>query len=258
MENVKIKILNPDVILEIRKMAGMAARLTQHGEKISNVDDFMELYNKPVSDKFLENLCELPHPILQHLNKINIAIIGISRREMTQLVRHRYDVHFISSSLQYSNFSNNYDFFIPYEIIEKRQEKGYLSVCKKAMQNYKAAIEIGINNDTAGYMSPQALRNVLIMSATPFELKHIISQRVCNRNTSGTQYVMLKIWEELYKLDPILFAMNTTGSFCQKDKCREGKMACKCPFGKDETPTDILKRKFPLLYKEVKDENKNN
>lgn len=255
MENVTIKILNPEVILEIRKMAGVAARLTQRGEKIKTLDDFMELYNKPVSDKFLESLCNLPHPILQHLNKINIAIIGISRREMTQLVRHRYDVHFISSSLQYSDFSNDYDFYIPYEIIEKHQEKDYLKSCKKAMSDYRNAIFSGISNDTAGYMSPQALRNVLIMSVTPFELKHIISQRICNRNTSGTQYVTLKIWEELYKLDPILFSISTTGAPCQKRGCQEGKMACNCPFAKSDNPTELLKKKFPLLYKEVKNEN---
>ena len=107
-------------------------------------------------------------------------------------------------------------------------------------------------------MSPQGLRNILIISANPLAWKQMISTRICNRNTLETQYVMLRIWEELYKLDPILFSINTTGASCQKDKCREGKMACNCPFTKQATPTDILKERFPLIYKEVNNENKNN
>lgn len=250
MKNVRIKILNPEIIGEIHKMAAAGARLTQHGEKISSVDDFMKLYEKGCSDNFLENIVNLPHPILQHLNKINIIIVGISRREMTQLVRHRYDVHYISSSLQYSNFSDDYDFYIPYEILEKGQSviDAYLLSCKQSMDNYKNAIKCGINNDTAGYMSPQALRNVLLMSATPFELKHIISQRICNRNTNGTKYVMLKIWEELYKLDPIIFSPETTGPFCMQSICKEGKMSCRCPYKKGMTPEEILRKDFPLFY----------
>lgn len=249
MWKVEVKILNPEVISEVRKIAGAGARLTQHGEKISSVNDFMELYNKGCSDQFLKNLVSLPHPILQHLNKINIIIVGISRREMTQLVRHRYDVHYVSSSLQYSDFSNDFDFYVPYEILKKGQTEVnlYLTSCNEAMENYTHAIKLGLDNDTAGYLTPQALRNVLLMSATPFELKHIISQRVCKRNTNGTRFVMLKIWEELYKLDPVLFSPETTGPDCMKDKCHEGKFSCGNPCNK-MTPTEILRKDFPLLY----------
>lgn len=250
MRKIQIKILNPESLAENRKMMAISARLTQHGEKINDMDSFMALFDKPISDTFIKNLSGLPHPILQHLTKINIAIIGISRREMTQLVRHRNDVHFISSSLQYSNYSNDADFMVPYSIIEhgSNAERRYLENCRFAMGEYKLFNDQGVDNDACGYMSPQGLRNVLIMSATPFELKHIISQRTCRRNTAGTRYVMLKIWEELYKLDPIFFAPDTTGPFCQRGSCKEGKMSCGKPIDKAMTPTDILHADFPLLY----------
>lgn len=253
MRNIEIKILNPDIIEENRKMMAIGARLTQHGEKINSMKSFLDLYNKPASDNFIKNLSQLPHPILQHLAKINIAIVGISRREMTQLVRHRNDVHFISSSLQYSNYSDSADFMVPYEIIKAgpEAELRYLRNCKTAMEEYTYFNQQGIDNDSCGYMAPQGLRNVLIMSATPFELKHIIEQRVCRRNTKGTQFVMLKIWEQLYALDPVFFAPDTTGPFCMRGVCKEGKMACGRPLDKNMTPSYILRCEFPLLYKEV-------
>ena len=108
--------------------------------------------------------------------------------------------------------------------------------------------------DSAGYLAPQGLRNVLIISATPYQWKHMISQRTSRRNTAETRYVMLRLWEELYELAPALFSPETTGPFCMKGKCLEGKMACGAPLASDLTPHDILERDFPLCM-EVRDEN---
>ena len=36
------------------------------------------------------------------------------------------------------------------------------------MENYASAVNMGLLNDAAGYMAPQALRNVLLISATPY------------------------------------------------------------------------------------------
>ncbi len=57
-----------------------------------------------------------------------------------------------------------------------------------------------------GYATPQGLRNVLIICATPYQWKHIIGQRVYRRNTDETRIVLLKIWQELFSLSPVLFA----------------------------------------------------
>ena len=88
------------------------------------------------------------------------------------------------------------------------------------MDCYEKLCAEGIGHDAAGYATPQGLRNVLIISATPYQWKHIIGQRVCRRNTDETRIVLLKIWQELYTLSPALFAPGLTGSFCQRDKCR--------------------------------------
>ena len=152
------------------------------------------------------------------------------------------------TSYVYSDYSNNSSFCVPYEIFEKGKSciHQYVKECTKAMCNYEAMIDDGIDNDAAGYMAPQGLRNVLIISATPYQWKHMIKQRTCNRNTKETQYIMLRIWEELYKLSADFFS--NCGPFCMTSKCLEGKMCCKNRIPKEYTPFDILKENFPLLY----------
>lgn len=70
------------------------------------------------------------------------------------------------------------------------------------MKCYEALCTAGSGHDAAGYATPQGLRNVLLISTTPYQWKHIISQRVCRRNTDETRIVMLKVWKELYDLSP--------------------------------------------------------
>lgn len=106
-------------------------------------------------------------------------------------------------------------------------------------------------HDSAGYLTPQGLRNVLIISATLYQWKHMIGQRVCRRNTDETRLVMLMIWQELYKLSPILFAPELAGSFCQRGHCAEGKMSCGRPIPKEMLPADILLTDYPMLRKEA-------
>lgn len=248
MDKIEIKVLNPEAVAEARKMTAFCARLTQRGHKIQNASDLDELYERSASDELIKNLVALPHPTVQKFAVINVAVVGASRRFLAQITRHQNEVKFMSASLQYSNYSDSNSFCIPYEIMKAGPlfVDRYLSECSEAMAEYAETAKIA-GNDAAGYLAPQGLRNVLIISATPFQWKHMIGQRACRRNTSETEYVMLKIWNELYELDPVFFAPKVTGSFCQQGPCKEGKMCCLRPFKKDATPLDILKEDYPLI-----------
>ena len=250
MKKIEVKVLNPEAVKTASDMCVCAARLTQRGHRMKSMDDFMALYNKSYKDETLKTMTHLPHPTIQKFAVINVVIVGASRRFLQQISRHQNETKFMSASLQYSNYSDDSDFVVPYSIIEQgaNAERRYLANCRFMMKEYKLFNDQGIDNDACGYMAPQGLRNILIMSCTPYQWKHIISQRTCRRNTLETQYVMLKIWEELYKLDPIFFAPDTTGPFCQRGSCKEGKMSCGKPIDKAMTPTEILHADFPLLY----------
>lgn len=250
MKNIEVKILNPEVIQESEKMMVCGARLTQRGHGIKNMDDFMELYNKSYQQKTADVMYKLPHPTIQKLGVINIVVVGASRRFLAQITRHQNEVKFVSASLQYSDYSNDSNFVVPYDILEKGRFSvlEYLRTCEDAMMEYSFMVRHGIDNDAAGYMAPQGLRNVLIISATPYQWKHMIKQRACRRNTKETEFVMLKIWEELYKINPAMFAGIVTGPGCMGKGCPEGKMCCGKPIRKDMTPTEILREDFPLIF----------
>lgn len=249
MKNIEIKILNPEMAANSEKMLVCAARLTQRGHSIKNLDDFMDLYEKGYTENTVKALTALPHPTIQKFGIINVVVVGASRRFLAQITRHQNEVKFMSASLQYSDYSNEADFVVPYEVLKDEEATDLYRLSSEfAIKEYARLAEM-CGNDSAGYIAPQGLRNVLIISATPYQWKYMIHQRVCRRNTDETRYIMLKIWEQLYNISPALFA--DAGPFCMKDYCKEGKMGCKNPIKRNITPTDILKEDFPLLMKEA-------
>ena len=247
MNNIKIKILNPEAIADAEQMMVFAARLTQRGHKVHDMDDLLELKNKPYSTDLVKAMTSLPHPTIQKFGLINVAVVGASRRFLAQITRHQNEVKFMSASLQYSDYSGQAEYCVPIDIIRKGKENvdAYLATCEQAMDNYKAAVELGVNNDAAGYMAPQGLRNILIISATPYQWKHMISQRICRRNTDETRYVMLLIWKELFEKSLMFQRM---GAACMTGPCKEGKMACGEPLRQFSTPDAILKNDFKEVY----------
>lgn len=226
-----------------------AARLTQRGHEIKDMDDLIALYEKSFSEGTLRAISSLPHPTVQKFAVITVAVVGASRRFLAQITRHQNEVKFMSASLQYSDYSSQAEFAMPYEIMTAPDDlkKLYLESCKSDLDCYETLCKAGIGHDAAGYATPQGLRNVLLISATPYQWKHMIGQRTCRRNTDETRIVLLKIWQELYALSPVLFAHDKTGPFCQRDICAEGKMSCGMAIDKALTPTDILRADYPVI-----------
>lgn len=249
MRHIEVKILNPEVINQAEQMMVCAARLTQRGHHIKSMDDFMELYGSPYKEGTARAMAKLPHPTIQKFGVINVVVVGASRRFLAQITRHQNEVKFMSASLQYSDYSGEAGFVTPYNMLDTMQEATYQADCHQAMLTYEALVDSCIDNDSAGYIMPQGLRNVLIISATPYQWKHMIGQRICRRNTDETRYVMLRIWEQLYAVNPVMFAPETTGPFCMQSSCKEGKMSCGLPMTGLATPSEIIEADFPLLTK---------
>lgn len=246
-----MKILNCQAVAEAEKNMVFAARLTQQGHKIATMEDLMALYEKSFSENTVAAMGALPHPTIQKFAVITVAVVGASRRFLAQITRHQNEVKFMSASLQYSNYTGQADFAVPYEVMTAPAEvlERYLKSCHESMKCYETLCAAGTGHDAAGYAAPQGLRNVLLISATPYQWKHIIGQRVCRRNTDETRIVLLKIWKELYALSPVLFASALTGPFCQREQCLEGKMTCGRKLDADMTPDDILEVDYPGLEK---------
>lgn len=249
MNRIETKILNCSAVSEAEKTMVFAARLTQRGHLIHNMEDLIQLYDRSFTKDTVKNMGQIPHPTIQKFAVITVAIVGASRRFLSQITRHQNEVKFMSASLQYSNYSGQADYVKPYEIlaapsaVQKLYETSFLS----DINYYGQLCKTGIGHDSAGYLTPQALRNVMLISATPYQWKHMIGQRSCRRNTDEMRIVILKIWKDLYDLSPTLFLPELTGPFCQRGKCLEGKMSCGHPMDKALRPTDILLQDYPLL-----------
>lgn len=261
MNKIEVKVLNPEVVKDIEKMMVCAARLTQKGHAIKTMDDFVNLYNSSYKDSTAKIMANLPHPTIQKLGGLIIIVLnGASRRALAQLTRHQNEIKFCSASCQYSDWSDDANFVIPYEFLDDEKNKTeYLESCKQAAKTYKDIMDrehakpkeeqIDSMNDAAGYVLGQGMRNTLIMSATAFQWHHMISQRTCRRNTPEVRFILLKIWEELYKLNSTLFGQQC-GPFCMNGPCKEGRMSCGQPMNKEKTPTDFLHEDYPLIYKD--------
>lgn len=248
MNKIEIAILNSDAILDAERMEVFAARLTQRGHKLSCMKDVRDLYFKPYNSNLCASLAQLPHPTIQKFGIINVVIAGASRRFLAQITRHQNEVKFMSASLQYSDYSGAAAFTVPYSLLDdKENREKYIASCQADLKNYEELIAAGVDNDSAGYAMPQGLRNILLISATPFQWKHMISQRICRRNTSETRYVMLRIWELFNEISPALFNCKT---FCMEGECKEGKMRCGNPLPKNTGPRGLLAWDFPKLMKE--------
>lgn len=258
MKNIEIKILNPEVICDADRMAVAMARLTQSGHKIGSMVELEELLNKSYKPETLKVMCDLPHPTLQKFTAVNIAVVGLSRRALGQLTRHQNEIKFMSSSLQYSDYTGEAQFVVPYEVTAADEttldfpqgwhERQYLKSCGQAYAEYIKSVDY-IGHDAAGYMLPQGLRGVLIMSATPYQFKHMIAQRGCNRNTLETQYIMLRVWEELHTYSTLF---EEAGPSClYTGICPEGHMFCgDMPYYNG--PTLYLDDKFKYIRQAVK------
>lgn len=261
MDKIQVKVLNPEVISNCERMMVCAARLTQGGHKIKTLDDFMALYNKDYKYSTAMTMRNLPHPTIQKFGVVNVVIVGASRRFLAQITRHQNEVKFMSASCQYSDYSDDADFVVPYNLLNDKSPlrevnlHEYINTCKDSMKRYKELIIDGVDHDEAAYVLPQGLRNVLIISATPYQWAHMIQQRICRRNTIETRYVMLKIWEQLNKESSVLFGANCLPS-CAYDKCKEGKFCCGCPYDTSMLPEEIIAKDFEFIKETNNDTRK--
>lgn len=260
MDKIEIKVLETHG--DPGQWAAFLARLTQRGHKIKNMADLEELFNQSHTPGFLQAIAQLPHGTIKRFTPITVAIVGASRRFLAQARTSQVGTNFVSASLQYSDYSDEADFVVPYNIMAKPEaHEIYLKSCENSMSDYKWLIEQeGCDNDSAGYAAPQGLRNILIMQGNHQSWNYFIRTRVCNRNTTETQYVTARIWEELLKTPDGQEFFGFAGPDCMHGRCQEGKMTCGSPMRKYykmakesgvAVPRVIIDEKWPLLKEGV-------
>lgn len=266
MRNIEVAVLSEAHSCPAGMMTFLA-KLTQRGHNISNMDDLLKLYmNSMFNHNSAKNIAALPHGTIKRFSPITIAIVGASRRFLAQARTNQVGFNYVSASLQYSDYTSKAAFTVPYSIIEHDTEaitsgnvfgnysltEAYTEACLSALETYES-IAARTDNDTAGYVMPQGLRNVLVMQGNHEAWSYFIRLRACNRNTDETAYVATRIWEELLKTADGKELFAYAGPDCLYGKCREGKMTCGSPIvvsdKAESIPSELIKQKWPLLIK---------
>jgi thymidylate synthase (FAD) len=247
MNKIKVAVLH-EAHSNPAGMMMFLAKLTQRGHNISDMKDLLALYSQCVDQpQNVSNLVNLPHGTIKRFTPITIAIVGASRRFLAQARTNQVGITYVSASLQYSDYSGKADFVVPYELLNNQALKDkYMDSCNYAMETYENLIANGASNDTAGYVVPQGLRNILIMQANNESWLNFIRLRACKRNTDETRFVAMKLWELLLETTDGHQLFNYAGPDCLYGKCREGKMTCRNPIYSSD-PTAIIKEDWPCL-----------
>ena len=256
MDKIEVRVL--DSHDDPGGMMMFLAKLTQRGHNIHNMTDLQKLYDESAepSEKIVRRVAQLPHGTIKRFCPITIAIVGASRRFLAQARTNQVGINYVSASLQYSDYSGDADFVVPYALMEHDKKYGrdmafyYLDSCRMSMKQYNT-IASYTDNDTAGYAAPQGLRNILIMQANHQAWDYFIRLRSCNRNTVETQYVTMLIWEALLNTPYGNEFFARSGPDCMFGRCMEGKMSCGKPLNASDndisTPRRIIMEKWPLL-----------
>ena len=158
------------------------------------------------------------HSVFEHIY-FTFKIEGISRACSHQLVRHRH-CSFTQRSQRYCS-EDEFDYLCPESIEEIDPFGNYPALMSSIVRRYNELQEMGIPNEDARYILPNACATELYLSCNLRELIHIANERLCTRAQ----------WEirELIKL--MVALVDPDLQFMLVPKCKSGRIICHSPCG---------------------------
>lgn len=230
MDKIKVKILNHN----FNGMPLFLAKLTQRGSEITSMSDLIKLYEDNINKQPSEKFMKLPHSTIFRMCEMTVAIYGLSTKAVSQLRTHATRLTFVSTSTQYSEFTNQEMPYVIPEGLTKEERDKYIEACKKVHQSYIELYDTTKLKDESGYLLPQSLRKCLIIHGNFPAWQYMLSVRLCNRNTREVQYICELILDEMDKVCNKEWAKLCLPS-CVDGKCKEGKFCCGKPYQRPET-----------------------
>ena len=222
MNRIKVAILDHS----LNGMPIFLARLTQRGHSIKNMDDLLKLYRECVCRPPSDKLLALPHTTIQRMCTMTVAIFGLSTKAASQLRTHAKRCTAITTSTQYSDFSNVEDPYVIPEGLSPAEEQMFKEATANVHKEYAKLVKLTGDKDKAGYVLPQGLRKCMVIHANYPDWKYILQTRLCNRNTREVQHICQLILKEMKNdgidnvwIEPCL-------PFCCSTGCKEGKFCC--------------------------------
>ena len=158
------------------------------------------------------------HSVFEHIY-FTFKIEGISRACSHQLVRHRH-CSFTQRSQRYCA-EGDFEYVTPPSLIKKNVVGSYDYEMFETRECYDTLQSLGISNEDARYVLPNACETSLYLSCNLRELIHIANERLCTR----AQWEIRELVKQMVALvDPQL-------QFMLVPKCASGRIICNSPCG---------------------------
>lgn len=157
--------------------------------------------------------------VFEHIY-FTFKIEGISRACSHQLVRHRH-CSFTQRSQRYCS-EDGFGIVLPDSIENIDDKRGFEKLMWQIEANYNELCTLGVPNEDARYVLPNACATELYLSCNLRELILIANERLCTR----AQWEIRKLVKRMVELvDPAL-------DFMLVPKCLSGRIICNSPCGK--------------------------
>lgn len=178
---------------------------------------------------------------IEHIN-FTFEASGVSRALTHQLVRHRI-ASYSQQSQRYVSMED-VDFIYPYSMKGIEREV-YEEAFQKSIESYKTLQEIGVKNEDARAVLPNACPTKIIFTMNLRSLGHFMNERLCSRAQHEIRKMALLMIEELKNSQNSMGLndeeMDIILSLCVP-KCESGKIKF-CPehksCGRQKTAKEI-------------------
>ena len=189
-----------------------------------DIEDLLVRYTRHEQDEFLKSVLARGHlSVLEHAS-FTFGIEGISRACSHQLVRHRI-ASYSQQSQRYVS-SEGFMWVTPDSI---RGSEETLDVYQEAMGWLQVAYDnlvfLGIPEEDARYLIPNAAETSLVMTMNARELLHFFNLRCCKRAQWEIREMADRMLQLCQEVSPVIF--KKAGASCVSGKCPEGKHGCK-------------------------------
>lgn len=161
------------------------------------------------------------HSVFEHIY-FTFKIENISRACSHQLVRHRH-CSFTQRSQRYCS-EDGFEYVTPPTVDEDlgEREYEYIHGIMNIRSTYGYLTNLGVRNEDARYILPNACATELYLSCNLRELIHIANERLCSRAQ----------WEIRELVRKMVALVDSELQFMLVPKCKSGRIICNSPCGK--------------------------
>lgn len=156
------------------------------------------------------------HSVFEHIY-FTFKVEGISRACSHQLVRHRH-CSFTQRSQRYCS-EDGFGVVAPESICKIDEKGGFDSLINEINSHYEELQAIGIPNEDARYVLPNACETSLYVSCNLRELIHMANERLCKRAQ----------WEIREVVQKMRSSVDDDLKWMLVPKCRSGYIICNSP-----------------------------